>query len=368
MGSVQNQEAVFFEPFEVPGARIVHGVTFPYGLRVTGPNASETPIDLLAAKLRSLSESGEIKALLERHGAIVVSGLGSPSKQAFSDLVTAVEEGRGSHPHIQIGLAGKRNPVAKNIWTANEGSPDRRFYQHNEYSRYTRFPANIHFYCEKQAEKGGETPIAHSVEVYEHVLAEIPELVASVRKHGLGMKMFFPAPGKQTGDNGFDWAGEHSFGQEIDPDDDFTTRKTKAEKQIRKLTDDFHWTEDGGLELTQHIPGLRRVPSSGRPTWFNGLVGRYGMTRDAGAVNPPYIGTDGMTYLPCVYSDGTPIPTAYLESLVEVINKLEVPLRVDEGDLLLVDNFQVSHGRWPWVGERKVLVSMWDGAEAVKAF
>jgi hypothetical protein len=104
-------------------------------------------------------------------------------------------------------------------------------------------------------ETGGETPIAHSALVYERLQAQLPELVANVHKRGLGMKMLFRAPGKEGKGNEFNWAGEHSFGQELLPGDDRDTVKAKVEKQVRKLTTDSHWTEDDSIELTQHIPG-----------------------------------------------------------------------------------------------------------------
>lgn len=72
--------------------------------------------------------------------------------------------------------------------------------------------------------------------------------------------------------------------------------------------------------------------------------------------------------LPCVYGDETPIPREYLDKLIEVIDKEEIYLTLEEGDLLLVDNFQVSHGREPWEGDRLVLVSMWDGAHKIQAY
>ncbi|KAK7433026.1 hypothetical protein QQZ08_000499 [Neonectria magnoliae] len=358
---------VEFKPFDVPGARTYFGNVLPYGLQVNG-ESGPPPVAQSASALRVLAESGKIQELLERHGAVLLRGMGHASAQTFSDLVCAVEEARGSYPHEQIGLAGVRTPVAKAIWTANEGPADRRFYQHNEYSRYTRFPSNIHFYCVKKAPKGGATPIAHSANVYEKVLAEIPELVEGVRKRGLGMKMVFRAPGKEGNGNGFNWAGEFSFGQDFLPGDDDATKRSKVEKQVLRLTPDFKWLEDDSLELTQHIPGLRRIPSSGRPVWFNGLVGRHGITRDIGALDPPHIGRDGMTYLPCVYGDETPIPREYLDKLIDVIDKEEISLVLEPGDLLLVDNFQVSHGREPWEGERQILVSMWEGAPPVAAF
>lgn len=62
---------------------------------------------------------------------------------------------------------------------------------------------------------GGATPIANSAAVFERVLAEIPELVEGVRQRGLGMKMVFRAPGSEGKHNGFNWAGEYSFGQEF---------------------------------------------------------------------------------------------------------------------------------------------------------
>jgi hypothetical protein len=430
-----------FEAFDIPGARVYHGNALPYGLEVKSSlldGAKVSTPDAIAA-LRALSESGEVQRLLDRHGAVLIRGVGDPSAQTFSDLAYAAEEPRGTYPYVQIGLAGKRTPVAKNIWTANEGSPLTRFYQHNEvllsigqwwrrklisnddkYSRYTRFPTNIHFYCVKKAPKGrgrfiiclqvfrwlaigGATPIAHSANVYEKVLEEIPELVSEVEKRGLGMKMVFRAPGNEGKQNQFNWAGEHSFGQEFQLGDDLETKKSKVEKQVRRLTDDFRWLEDDTLELTQHIPGklkcpegvdskltqglgLRRVPGSQKPVWFNGLVGRHGITRDIGALEHPHIGRDGMTCkflfpflvpvpgywffqdLPCVYGDGTPIPRAYLDKLIDVIDKEEIFLTLEEGDILLVDNFQVSHGREPWEGERQILVSMWDGAAPSTAY
>lgn len=91
--------------------------------------------------------------------------------------------------------------------------------------------------------------------VFEKLKAGVPELVDEVQKRGLAMKMLFRAPGNEGKDNEFNWAGPFSFGQEFTPGDNLETKKAKVEKQVRKLTHDFRWTEDGSIELTQHIPG-----------------------------------------------------------------------------------------------------------------
>ncbi|KAJ3961094.1 hypothetical protein N0V92_002226 [Colletotrichum tropicale] len=233
-----------FETFEVPGARTYFGNTLPYGLQVKQTGATTPAVEDTAAALRKLGESGKLQELLERHGAVLVRGAGHPSADTFAKLVGAAEEGRGSHPHVQIGLAGKRTPLAENVWTANEGSPLTRFYQHNEVWKppYDDYLAILNRHM--------------PANVFEKVQAEIPELVEQVHKRGLGMKMVFRAPGNEAKVNSFNWAGEHSFGQELVPGDDEATTRQKVEKQVRKLTDDFNWQEDGTLELTQHIPDL----------------------------------------------------------------------------------------------------------------
>ncbi|EXF78308.1 hypothetical protein CFIO01_00303 [Colletotrichum fioriniae PJ7] len=332
---------VELQTFEVPGARTYFGHALPYGLQVKSNDTSSSapPVAESTAALRALGESGRLQDLLEKHGAVLIRGAGHPSAETFSKLVGAAERGRGSHSHVQIGLAGKRTPLADNVWTANEGSPTTRFYQHNEVRAFR---------------------LGLSANVFEKVQAAIPELVEEISKRGLGMKMVFRAPGNEAKVNQFNWAGEHSFGQELTPEDDEATTRQKVEKQVRKLTSDFKWNEDESLELTQHIPGIRRLPASGRPVWFNGLVGRHGITRDIGALDPPYMGRDGMTYLPSVYGDDTEIPRRLLDKLIDVIDKEEISLVLEEGDLLLVDNYQVSHGREPWQGDRQILVSMWD--------
>ena len=118
----------------MPGQRVHDGNVFP--LVYSLPEGYPTPdVEASKAYLQSLAGSGELTTLLRRHGAILFRGFGHASAETFSSLVRAAEEGRGSKPFEQIGLAGKRNHLANQVFTANEGPPERRFYQHNEVSR-----------------------------------------------------------------------------------------------------------------------------------------------------------------------------------------------------------------------------------------
>jgi hypothetical protein len=352
---------VVFQPFDLPGQRIVHGNKFPLALRISKSNGEELSLDDGAKAIRDLSERGITTQLMNTHGALIIRGVGDPSPHAFSVLVHAAEEGRGRKPYDQIGLAGSRNVHDKEVFSASESPQHLWIYHHNEYSRYTKFPSNIHFFCHVAAEEGGESPFAHSTELYDRIMEEMPEFVERVAKKGLNSPDVYPPPGKEFKNFIFTWAGPLAFGREILPTDDMATKKAKAEIQVRKLTPHFWWKDDDSLEVHQYVPAIRRHPATGQPVWFNSLAGRYGTALDRGATDPPYIGDDGMAFPPAMYQDGTPLEKKYLHRMWEISNEIQVCVKTQPGDIALIDNYQVSHARAPWTkGDRKILVSMWD--------
>ena len=217
------------------------------------------------------------------------------------------------------------------------------------------------FFCHIVAEEGGESPFAHSTELYDRVMEEMPEFVERVAKKGLNSPGIYRAPGKEGKNFVFTWAGPLAFGRDIQPGDDMATKKAKAEIQVRRLTPHFWWKDDDSLEVHQHVPALRRHPATRKPVWFNSLAGRYGTAKDRGATDPPYIGDDRMAFPPAMYEDGTPLEKKYLHRMWEISNEIQVLVKTEPGDLALVDNYQVSHSRAPWTrGDRKIMVSMWD--------
>lgn len=351
-----------FKQIHLPGERMVHGNIFPFVLQIEKLTDGELTLDDTAAAVRDLSESNVTTTLMNKHGALILRGAPDSSPHAFSVLVHAAEEGRGHSPYDQIGLAGSRTVHDKEVFSASEAPPNLWIHQHNEYSRYTKFPSNIHFFCHKAPPKGGESPFAHSAEMYDRVNEEMPEFVREVNEKGLISPDIYRPPGKEAKNFIFTWAGPLAFGKDIDlQQDDMSTMKAKAEEQAKRLTPHFWWREGDELEVHQHVPAVRRSPATGKPVWFNSLAGRYGTAFDRGATDPPYVGDDGMSFLPATYRDGSAIPKKFLHRNWELSKDIQVLVKTQPGDLALVDNFQVSHGRAPWFeGERKILVSMWD--------
>jgi hypothetical protein len=60
------------------------------------------------------------------------------------------------------------------------------------------------------------------------------------------------------------------------------------------------------------------------------------------------------------YGDGTPIEAETLVAIREAYNQATISFPWRQGDVLMLDNMLIAHGRAPFVGPRKVVVAMAD--------
>src|SRR5262249_42308971 len=58
------------------------------------------------------------------------------------------------------------------------------------------------------------------------------------------------------------------------------------------------------------------------------------------------------------YGDGSPIEAAVLDEIRAAYAKASVAFPWEEGDVVMLDNMLVAHGRRPFAGARKVVVAM----------
>jgi hypothetical protein len=134
-----------------------------------------------------------------------------------------------------------------------------------------------------------------------------------------------------------------------------------VEEFLRESRAEWEWGPDG-LRVVQLRPATTRHPVTGTEVWFN----------QADQWHPAGLGDETSQELYDIlspdefpqyvtFADDTPIPDAYIEQIRDrgLAAAVDVEWRV--GDVLLIGNILVAHGRRPFEGTRRVLVAMSHG-------
>lgn len=126
------------------------------------------------------------------------------------------------------------------------------------------------------------------------------------------------------------------------------------------------WADDGHtLQILERPkPPLNRHPATGEPTFFSSLhsQSQHLQRRRSSSTLGSVAATDAF------FGDLQPIKHAELEHIDEVIMRNAKRVAMQPGEVVLLDSYQVLHGREPFTGEREHGV-MWltDPADAAPA-
>ncbi|KAJ9165700.1 Clavaminate synthase-like protein [Coniochaeta hoffmannii] len=349
--------ALVFEAFDLPssnqrtlGPPHPPGTVAPLALRPS--THGEVDLDTVVETIKSLqAQDGMLTKKLARHGTLLFRGLPIHNAEDFSRFAHAF----GYKPHEIIGIVVERPVLAPNVAPANEAPKEVLIYNHNESPQVPHAPEYIFFYGHKAPEKGGETPISSSLELFHRAQQEIPEFIDELAEKGILSQVTYKYGRQYAGGSTL----KQAFGKEIEDGDDEATKRAKIEAQIKRYGRGEHttweWTDDG-IVLTHRLPVIRTQPGTCLPTLFTGLASYYKRIQGnhGGSVN----------ITRQLYGDGTPIPEKYLAHLAKITDEIRVLHRWQRGDVLVYDNIIAQHGREPWEGEqsdRIVLASLFDG-------
>lgn len=100
--------------------------------------------------------------------------------------------------------------------------------------------------------------------------------------------------------------------------------------------------------LERPKPPLNAHPASGAPTWFSSLHSQSSHLQQRRAEGEP-----GFSMTEAFYGDLTPIEPAELEQIDEVITRHVRRVQMRPGEVVLLDSYQVLHGRDPFHGTRE---------------
>jgi alpha-ketoglutarate-dependent taurine dioxygenase len=276
-----------------------------------------------------------IERVLEKDGAILFRGFDLKSVAEFERFVRAVSGDVLAYNE----RSSPRSRISGRIYTSTDYPPDKRIFLHNEQSYNLTFPMKIFFFCAQAPEGGGATPIADTRRVFERITDEI-------KKSFMERKYMYA---RNFGD-GFGLSWQEAFQ---------TASRSEVEEYCRGNQIEYEWKEGNRLKTRQVRKVAIQHPKTGEWVWFNHLTFFHISTLERG-IQEEILKAFAEEDLPnnTYYGDGLSIDAEVMERLREAYEKERVRFDWEEGDVLMLDNMLIAHGREPYIGERRVAVGM----------
>jgi alpha-ketoglutarate-dependent taurine dioxygenase len=276
-----------------------------------------------------------IMSSLLKHGGLLFRGFAVNDYTHFDQFLHAIALPR---MHYMEG-ATPRVELADKVYTSTEYPSDQHIALHNELNYVITWPMKIFFFCVTPAEQGGATPIADVRNVFRRI---DPSLRRRFREKGWMLVRNF-------GD-GMSLPWQTSF--RIDD-------RAELERYCRDSRIECEWKGADRLRTRQVRPAVRLHPRTGEPVWFNHLAFWHVSSLEP-RLRAVFLNEFSQEELPynTYYGDGTPVEDSAVEEIRGAYRDEMVAFPWQRGDLLMLDNMLVAHGRHPFSGARKILTAM----------
>lgn len=314
----------------VPGQQEYDGGPFPLVLRCERTGAT---LDEVCAWISGRAE--ELREQAGQAGTILFRGFPVRTAEDFDRFVSAFGlENFAYEDSLSNAVRVNKTP---RVFTANEAPPSVMIYLHHEMAQTPVYPSMLFFFCEKPAEEGGATPLCRSDVLWERLSASRPEFARDCIEKGLRYSNVMPSEDDPESGMGRSWQ---------------STLKAKtpeeAEARLKSLGYRWEWLDDGCLRATTPVLQAVRDLTGGRKSFFNQLIAAYRGWKDTR--NDP---SKSITF-----GDGAPLDGDAVAEAVALGDELSFDTPWEQGDVAMVDNYVVMHGRRTFSGTRKVLASL----------
>lgn len=269
------------------------------------------------------------------HGAVLFKGFPLANAEDFDAFVAAFN--LPNFPYNESLSNAVRVNWTERVFSANEAPANIAIYFHHEMAQTPIFPATLFFFCHLPAEEGGETPLCRSDVLYELLAQQCPEFAKDCEAKGLKYTNVMPSEDDSQSGMGRSW--QSTLG---------ATSREEAEQRLQSLGYSWEWLSDGCLKATTPVlPAVREAPN-GRKAFFNQLIAAFQGWKDVR--NDPAQAIR--------FGDGSPLDGEAVKIAIELADELTFNVPWQAGDVALVDNLVVMHGRKTFRGTRKVLASL----------
>lgn len=287
------------------------------------------------------ADGPKVDEYLYRHGAIRFRGFGIDTAERFQRFIDALP---GTKPRYIDGNS-PRTKVSHSVYTSTEYPPEVWISLHNELSYSHSYPSRLYFCCVVPPQSGGSTTIADSRAILRRLSPATVRLfeekgVTYVRNLHGGSGMTIGKSWQQTFE---------------------TESRADVESYCQAGNIRYEWKPDGTLRLVQKGPATIAHPKTGERVWFNQLEQFHPSS------NPPEVyeaismiygdSPFDMPQYACL-GDGQPVSDEILAEIRAAMVAETVEFPWERGDVMIVDNVLTAHGRAPFTGPRKILLSM----------
>ncbi|XP_002165175.1 dapdiamide synthesis protein DdaC [Hydra vulgaris] len=303
------------------------------GLKIL--TTSEKDLQSIASELRNFST-----LCMPEISAILLKNLPINTAEEFSLFTKALN----FKPLTYAGGSGFRKTIAGDVYSASDDPSIYSIEPHNEMSYMTIYPTKIMFCCLSEATIGGESPIVFNRELFS--VLKVDNVRKAVEKK---IRYFRNLPHKNN-TKYINWQGT------------FLVDSVKeAEEIMAKSNMNWKWHPNGDLQMWNIVDAVIEHPVTKETIWFNQIhSNHYSYYK----FHPMYEGRLGLPpqsyHFHCTYGDGEEIEDDFIDEVRAKTWSCAKNLKLQKGDVLLLDNILVQHSRIGYEGNRKMVVKMFQ--------
>lgn len=310
------------------------------GQRINIVRPEQKKILELSTLLAFLEENkDDLEKLLLEAGAILFRGFDVNEKEQF---LKVKEVFAGTSRFNYVDGNSPRTKLSSDVYTSTEYPREYKISLHNEMSYSNKWPSLIFFYCKTPAQEGGETPV---LDCRAFLTKLNPRTVDKFEKFGVNYTRYL------SGSRGVGKSWMDTF-ETKDP--------ATVENYCRENEINYSW-DGNNLSLSQFGYGIARHPVTQEKVWFNQANQFHpsGLPDDIYAMLKMLYAKDTRKFPQyALFGNGEEIPEKELKEITDIQFECAMKFKWQTGDVLMLDNMLMAHGRMPFSGERKIYVSM----------
>lgn len=293
--------------------------------------------DIAAAVAWLRASRAAIAAELLSSGCLLIRGLPVGSVEEFGAVRDVLIQQRANYTE----KATPRSSYGVDVYSSTDLPPAQRIQLHNENSYTLKFPGTLIFGCLVAPEEGGATILGDMRRMLDDIP---PELVTRFRNVGWLLARsygeFLSVP----------WS--RAFG---------ASERGQVNDYCNAHLIGYEWHDEDQLRTVQRRSAIIRHPMTNAEVWFNHIAfwNQWSLDPEVRDVLVDTYGAGALPFNTC-FGDSSVITRDEIAALNEAYARVTMRESWQPGDVLIVDNILVAHGREAFRGERKILVAMGD--------